>query len=261
MKAPINGKALLSHYNTGMNLEFRKSGLESLREIDSYVINLPSRPDRRHHVVNQISKFQLNSIIIDAVSVEELGIRNFGFLSPPAMACWKSHLKVFEAFLQTNKTSAIIFEDDFQIVKMRSLERHLDNIKFDDFEIVQIGFLVNNFREHTEIFLKNLEFSFFSLVSRLCIKSTFFNARYGDRLRVQRAKNVPFGFVADDLRAGAHAYLISRSAALRIVSEFKDQSILTTDGFLIASNWTRPFRTMRLYKSLVNQIESRSSIR
>ena len=25
------------------------------------------------------------------------------------MACWKSHLKVFEAFLQTNKTSAIIF--------------------------------------------------------------------------------------------------------------------------------------------------------
>ena len=244
-----------------MNLVFRNSRQKLPEEIVSYVINLPSRPDRRQHAMNQISKFRLNSILVDAISVQELGLRHFGFLPPPAMACWKSHMKVLEAFLQTNRASAIIFEDDFQVKNMPALERYLHNVNFEDFEIVQIGFLVNNYRERTEIFLKNLEFSFFSLVSRLCVLSTFFNARYGHKLRVQRARNVPFGFVADDLRAGAHAYLISRPAAMRLVSDFKNQNILTTDGFLIATNWTRPFRTLRLYKSLINQIESPSSIR
>ena len=240
---------------------FRNSRQKLPEEIVSYVINLPSRPDRRQHLVSQTSKFGLNSIVIDAISVQELGLRDLGFLSPPALACWESHMKAFEAFLQTKKSSAIIFEDDFQIKNMSAIDRCLQNVTFEDFVIVQIGVLVNNYRERLEMFLKNLEFLFFTLVSRLCISSAFFDARFGHKLRVQRARNVPFGFVADDLRAGAHAYLISRPAALRIVSDFKNQNILTTDGFLIASNWTRPFRTLRFYKSLVNQIASPSSIR
>lgn len=244
-----------------MNLEFRNSKQDSLREIVSYIINLSSRADRRGHALDQVSTFRLNSILVDAISVQELGPMNLGFLSPPAMACWQSHIKSFEYFLETNNSYACVFEDDFEIKNMPKLERYIKKLKMEDFDIIQVGFLVNNYRERVEILLKNMEFLFFFLLARACLRSSFFSARYENKLRVQRAQKVPIGFVPDDLRAGAHAYLVSRKAALSIVSVYKNQNILTTDGFLIATNWTRPFRTLRLYKSFVDQIQSQSSIR
>jgi GR25 family glycosyltransferase involved in LPS biosynthesis len=244
-----------------MGVEFRNSKQASLKQMRSYIINLSSRPDRRKHALDQVSQFQLNSVILDAISVQDLGLNNLGFLTPPAMACWQSHVKGFETFLQTNYPYAIIFEDDFRINSISALERYLRKVDLEDFDIIQLGFLVNNHRERLDLILKNLEFVVFFLLSRTIARSSHLTARFGNRLRLQRARDVPLGFVPDDLRAGAHAYIISRPAALRIVSEFKEQNILTADGFLLSTNWTRPFRTLRVYRSFVDQINSRSSIR
>jgi GR25 family glycosyltransferase involved in LPS biosynthesis len=244
-----------------MGIEFRNSKQNSLRLIPCYIINLASRTDRKQHVLDQISKFQLNAILLEAVSVDELEPKNLGFLTPPAMACWQSHLKVFESFLQTNEPRVVVFEDDFRIKDLAALERYIRRVNLEDFEIIQIGFLVNSYREQVDILLKNFEFSVFSLLSRVCVRNSFLRARFGSRLRLRRASGVPIGFVPDDLRAGAHAYILSRNAASRITNDFKEQNVLTADGFLIASNWTKPFRTLRLHRSFVDQIESPSSIR
>lgn len=261
MKWLVSHRSKHTKYDSEMGIEFRNSKQNSLTLIVCYIINLASRPDRKKHAFDQVSKFQLNSTFLEAVSVEELGPKNLGFLTPPAMACWQSHIKVFESFLMTNEPCVVIFEDDFRIKDMTVLERLIQRLDLEDFEIVQIGFLVNNFREKIDISLKNFEFVIFSILSRLCVRNSILRARFGDRLRVQRASGVPFGFVPDDLRAGAHAYIISRSAALRIITEFREQNVLTADGFLIASNWTRPFRTLRVHRSFVDQINSPSSIR
>lgn len=261
MKWLVSRRSRHTKYDSEMDIEFRNSKQNSLRSIYCYIINLASRPDRKNHAFDQISKFQLNSSFLQAVSVEELGPKNLGFLTPPAMACWQSHIKVFESFLKTNEPYVAVFEDDFRIKDLNTLDRLIRRVDLGYFEIVQTGFLANNYRERIDIALKNLEFVVFFLLARLCVRNPFLRARFGDRLRVQRASGVPLGFVPDDLRAGAHAYIISRSAAIRIIADFKEQNVLTTDGFLIASNWTKPFRTLRVHKSFVSQIDSPSSIR
>lgn len=261
MKWLVTHRSKHTKYDSEMDIEFRNSKQNSLRLIQSYIINLTSRPDRKKHAIDQVSKFQLNSIFLEAVSVEELGPKNLGFLSPPAFACWQSHIKAFESFLKTEDLRVAVFEDDFRIKDFNTLESLIQRIDLADIGIVQIGFLANNYREKIDIVLKNFEFVFFSLISRMCAHNSFFRVRFGNRLRVQRASGVPFGFVPDDLRAGAHAYIISRPAATRIVADFKEQKALTADGFLIASNWTKPFRTLRVHRSFVGQIDSPSSIR
>jgi GR25 family glycosyltransferase involved in LPS biosynthesis len=244
-----------------MNAEDKSPKRDSLKVSISYVINLSSRPDRRNHALSQISMFGLRSEMIEAISVEDLGAEDFGFLTPPAYACWQSHMKALEYFLASREPFAIVFEDDFQIDNFEALQRSLLKIDLNDFDVIQLGYLVNNLRERLEIFGKNVESIVFQYLGMLINFSRVLNSKYANRLRVKRIYGVPFGFVPDDLRAGAHAYLISRSAAQKIVSNFKMQNILTMDGFLISTNWTRPFRTIRVSRSYISQMKSPSSIR
>ena len=244
-----------------MDLGQKNPQRDSLQLSTFYVINLASRSDRRQHALDQISRFGLNSIFIDAVSVDKLTTDEFGFLTPPAFACWKSHMKAFESFLASGDSMAVILEDDFQIDNFQALQRTLRKLNFENFDVVQIGYLINNYRERLEIFFKNMEFLVFLSLRKIIHLYPTLNSKYARRLRIQRVVDVPIGFVPDDLRAGAHAYIVSRSAAQRILSSFGEQNILTMDGFLISTNWTRPFRTIRVSRSHISQMNSPSSIR
>lgn len=244
-----------------MNLEQKNPQRDSLRLSTFYVINLAARADRRQHALDQISRFGLNSVFIEAVSVDKLTTEEFGFLTAPAFACWQSHMKALESFLASGDSTAVILEDDFHIDNFRALQRSLRKIHLENFEIVQIGYLINSFRERLEIFSKNMEFLLFLSLRKFINLNPTLISRYANRLRLKRTNNVPIGFVADDLRAGAHAYIVSRSAAQRILSNFREQNILTMDGFLISTNWTRPFRTIRVSRSHISQMNSPSSIR
>ena len=128
-------------------------------------------------------------------------------------------------------------------------------------DLIQIGFLNIGIRSRIDTLFANLESLLFYILARLSKRFSWISDSIGDRLRVKRAEDVPWGYVPDDLRAGAHAYLITSKMAETLLKDYRNQNVLTADGFLIATNWTRPFRTLRLKKSLVGQTNSISSIK
>ena len=137
----------------------------------------------------------------------------------------------------------------------------LQKIELTDWDIIQIGFLTHDSKEWISIQLQNVEALLFNFISKVSARLWPENMGLNKKLRVGRARQVPSSFVPDDLRAGAHAYIISERYARIMLNEHSDQRVLTSDGLLIATNWTKPFKTLRLRKSLVRQIASESSIK
>jgi hypothetical protein len=79
-------------------------------------------------------------------------------------------------------------------------------------------------------------------------------------LRIQRLQNVPSGFVSDDVRSGAHAYIVSRNFA-KILISLNEPAFLTVDGLYSALAWDKYFRMIRVRHSLIDQSNSPSSIK
>lgn len=232
-----------------------------IQEMDVFVVNLKSREDRRFHALKESKKYELSVKFVEAVESGSIDPANLGFLTAPALACWKSHLKAFNLVANSKNHMCLILEDDFEFKDFHKIQRILRNIDLKDWDIIQIGFLTHDFKEWISIKLQNLEFLLFALIARLSTKIWLENEGLNKKLRVRRAKNVPLSFVPDDLRAGAHAYIIGEKCARDMIMEHSEQRVLTSDGLLIATNWTKPYKTLRLRKSLVRQISSKSSIK
>jgi len=82
-----------------------------------YVINLPSRADRRAEIGAQLRRIGLSLehprvVLVDAVRPEAAG----GFPSVGARGCFESHLAVLEAGLEAGLESFLIMEDDADFV-------------------------------------------------------------------------------------------------------------------------------------------------
>jgi GR25 family glycosyltransferase involved in LPS biosynthesis len=234
--------------------------VQNVSELPSFIINLADRHDRKKHCDSQIIQNKLNASYVGAVSAESITLNDPTFLSPPQKACWESHMIALEMLFKSVESYGLILEDDFVFLDLNRLNRLLSTIDFSDWDIIQIGFLATGFLERISISLKNIEALFFLGISILVSRNNKLQTLFGSRLRVSRSKNLNFNFIADDLRAGAHAYIISKDTAARILHSVKDQQVLTIDGFFISTNWTRPFRSIRIKRSLVAQIDSRSSI-
>lgn len=243
-----------SAYYYLVNANKLRHNLELLN-IPIYLINLADRPDRLSHALDEAKKHGLSLIVINAVPKEKANVSYSSFLTPAAEACWLSHVKAMDLIASGDSCFAIILEDDFQINNFSRLSKSLLKLQSFDWEIVQLGFLRNGFRDGVDICLANLEALLFHLLSKLG------PSRLHDRLRISRSIDAGWRFVPDDLRAGAHAYLITATTAKKITESFRNQKILTADGFLISTNWTRPFRTFRLSRSVIGQIASPSSIK
>ena len=225
------------------------------------MVNLKSREDRKLHVIQESQKYGLSPKFVEAVDGNSIDPKNLGFLTAPALACWKSHLQVFDLVVTSGNQMCLVLEDDFEFEDFHKVQKVLQKIDLKDWDIIQIGFLTHDFKEWVSIKLQNLESLFFILTARLSLKIWGENEGLNRKLRVKRARNVSLGFVPDDLRAGAHAYIIGERCARSIILEHHEQRVLTSDGLLIATNWTRPYKTLRLRKSLVGQISSESSIK
>lgn len=226
-----------------------------------FVINLKTREDRRKHVLRESEEYGMTVHFVEAIDGSLIEQIDSGFLTTPALACWKSHLKTLQEVAKSSTDTCLVLEDDFEIIDFRKLQRILHKIEVSEWDIVQIGFLTHDFKEWISIKLMNFEascFFFTALISKFVWAE---NLGLNKRLRVARAKTVPINFVPDDLRAGAHAYIISQKCAEDILARHGEQRVLTADGFFIATNWTRPYKTLRLRKSLIRQIDSASSIK
>ena len=232
-----------------------------LGEMPIFVINLKSRGDRRSHALSQSKKYALPIRFIEAVESHSISRSELGFLTAPAVACWKSHLFAFEQIINSGNTVGFVLEDDFEFTDFKKLQKVLDKVQVEDWDIIQVGFLTHDLKDWVLIKIQNIESGLFHVVAKLSLRIWGEGRGLTKKLRVGRSVGVPLKFVPDDLRAGAHAYILSRNCAKVLLDHHHNQRVLTTDGLMIASNWTKPFKTIRLRKSLVRQISSASSIK
>lgn len=208
----------------------------------------------------QTSLIGWNICRIEAINAFDLR-DNSKFLTKGALACWQSHRLAMENLIQSDFNFALILEDDFSIKDFSKLKRLLGDPQiFDNVDVFQIGYLVNDYKERVDLIFRNLENWFFSFISLINFNFLGTTITFRDRVRVKRKFERPINWVADDFRSGAHAYLISRGAAEKIL-KLNHPPFLTTDAFFVSLNSGRAFRVYRRRKSLIGQLMSESSIK
>jgi GR25 family glycosyltransferase involved in LPS biosynthesis len=224
------------------------------------VINLGHRNDRMANAISESSKLNLKLFRIEAVNADDLVITS-SFVTKGALACWESHKLAMRHLLNSPYDFALILEDDFKILDFKAVNRLLDSPRnFQGVDIFQFGFLVNDYKERIDLIFRNLENFLFSILGKINVRIFNYKLSFSNRLRVRRKIDLPFNWVSDDFRAGAHAYLISKEAATRILT-LNEPTFLTTDAFFVALNSAKAFRISRSYQSLIGQIDSPSSIK
>jgi GR25 family glycosyltransferase involved in LPS biosynthesis len=234
-----------------------KSG--QFERLTTYLINLENRPDRLESAIFEAQKVGLQLRQIKATPAT-FNNNSSDLLSPAALACWDSHKRAMEEFLATEDSHCIIAEDDFLISNQKNLAGQIQAIDINDFDFLQIGFLNTGLLDRISRYLTNFESLIFISVAKIISKSSSLSAKYSQRLRVRRSYKVPIQLVADDIRAGAHLYLISRKFA-EIASRLNDPAFLTADGFFMALAWDKHFKMARTRQSHVRQSNSPSSIK
>lgn len=236
------------------------SGINDDQWFTPLLINLGYRVDRMIRSTAEAAKIDCQLIRIDAVDANTLEV-DPDYLTKGALACWESHKLAMLHLIKSPYAFALIFEDDFKIEDYDRFQRLVsDPSIFRNVDIFQFGFLVNDYKERIDLFFRNIENFVFSMLGKLDL--VFFGRKFSfiHRLRVRRKQSLPLDWIADDFRAGAHAYLISKSAATRIL-ELNSPAFLTTDAFFSSLSTGKAFRVYRLRKSIVAQIDSVSSIK
>ena len=230
-----------------------------LSELDSYLINLETRRDRLNSSKLEAKKLGLNLIRVDAFpAIAKPSDGNL--LSGSAHACYESHMKALRLFLSSNSKHCLILEDDFIVENRKRLLATISRIQLSDWDFVQLGFLNTGLRDRFHRLLTNYETAIIRIVETLDRRFLPNRFSVSTRLRIKRIRGVPKGFVPDDIRSGAHAYVISRTMAEKVLL-FNDPVFLTTDGFYSSLAWDKAFRMIRVGKSFINQSDSPSSIK
>lgn len=222
----------------------------------AYVINLDSRSDRWAEVIAQQSQLGLEIQRVPAVSIGSVVVSPF--VTPVIAATWQSHQKALKAFLDTPDEYALIMEDDF--VLSRSWRK--DRLKVGtslNADFLQVGFLITNSFDRVQFILSGTLDCFLKMLRNLAFMSGFLGIKLGQKLLIREQVGIPLTIVCNDIRAGAHAYIVSRNfaeAALRINSP----EFLSADAVYISMGWMRSFKVLRFRRSLIGQSNSESSI-
>lgn len=97
-----------------------------LANIPIYYINLPERPERQAWMEKQFSSLGISAERVSAVTPNDLNADEIDTycnaerppsFAPVELACSKSHLRAWEAFLMTDAEYAVILEDDAVLSK------------------------------------------------------------------------------------------------------------------------------------------------
>ena len=227
--------------------------------LSSFLINLEERTDRLRSAEEEARKLGLRFTRVDAVKGTSIFERE-SLLSPAATACWESHKKVLSLFLESEGNHCLVLEDDFLVISPIGVYRSVEQIQIDDWDFIQLGYVNTGFRDRIQKILTNIETSVFRTLNSLSEIQLFGRLNLGARLRVQRARRVPSRFVPDDIRSGAHAYIISRRLAT-VVLTLNNPAFLTADGFYSSLAWDKSFKMLRVRNSHINQSNSPSSIK
>lgn len=217
-----------------------------------YVINVASQYSRRLSAENEARKFHLVPIFVPAVTPGESKQTRSRFVSPGVRAVWESHMKALQTFLHSDEEFAIIAEDDFQFVDVKTLKDILSSQKTYDYDFIQLGYLQPGIDTRIAVIITNWQQKIFRMVARVTNFSFMENSRARSRMRVRDAQNLPKGMVAYNAQPGAHFYLISRRFA-ELIPLLNDPQFLSIDDFYSSLARMRSFKMSRTRKSLVSQ--------
>jgi GR25 family glycosyltransferase involved in LPS biosynthesis len=222
------------------------------------VINLESRADRREVMSSRLADKNLTYRFIQAVEPKNLNQDRKIFLTETAESVWLSHRKCLEVAASWN-TPTLILEDDAILNFDRSQIEFFSSIMAElEIDFLQVGYLKINLAEGALIQLKN----WYSFFTRTALAANFFNL-FGFK-EVGRAKgqiwrgSLPKNFIVNDVRFGAHSYLITPKFATQILA-LNSPVFLPADDFYVALSRAKSFKMIRLRKSLSQQDASSSS--
>jgi GR25 family glycosyltransferase involved in LPS biosynthesis len=226
---------------------------------NAFLINLDSRRDRFLQATIEAQKINLSLTRISALTPQDLDASELdhSVLTPGALACLKSHQAVWKLISEGDAPFGLVLEDDFKFISKKKFLGYCNITAIENFDILQLGYLRSNFRYWIDINLQNVESVFFIFMGRV---SQAMRLNLETKLRIRRHMHLEFRQVADDFRAGAHAYIISKVAAKELL-KINQSDFVTVDGYLCVIAWTRYLRVIRVSKPVVTQRKSESSIR
>lgn len=224
----------------------------------AFVINLEARKDRWESVESQSSALGVTCVRVNAIEHKELPAGSDDYATPGVTAIWMSHRSAMLEFLESGDKFGLILEDDFLINKdyQKKLKK-LDG--FDEFDFLQLGYLNSSLFEFSRIKISNIVDLMLKILFKVTNFSILRHLSVANKFFVLEQRGVPFWLVQSDVRAGAHAYVISRdfaSAALKMNIPI----FISTDAYFIALGGMRTFKMFRSRKNLVRQSPSPSSV-
>ena len=110
--------AIIINYKNMKNI---KNNINIDKYIDMiYYINLDTREDRKHHIINELSKTNISKDKITRISAT--------YDIKGAIGCSKSHINILKKFIESNYNNCLILEDDFKFVQdTQTINQILEN--------------------------------------------------------------------------------------------------------------------------------------
>lgn len=217
-----------------------------------YIINLDRQPERLKLIDLELRSNGLNYQKISAIDMNNLTSESSDLVTLGVKACWQSHVKTFRLIEQSEEPFALILEDDASILNIENIKNLLSNFDFEEWDLVQLGYISPGIYNSLKQIFKGLESGLFNFLGNLVELSSAFEKRIGSRLRVIEAKNTPKGFIPFDFMPGTHAYVVSKKMASTLI-ELNNPQFLSADDFFSALVRMRSFKSLRIRKSLIAQ--------
>jgi GR25 family glycosyltransferase involved in LPS biosynthesis len=257
--------------------------IETSANLMSYVINLPTRPDRKTNSLKRISGIGQTPQIIAAISGDDVERLNYEGTAPKNVtALWQSHRKVWQNFLATNGDACFVFEDDVQFADGSSkVIASVSRLNFNTFDVLQIGFLPLNSRWNYALsefliysrikilrtLIKNLAklFSYPILKNTRIIKLTKFRRKLMSRkISIEELEEIEQKIdgsvlLLSEFRSGTHAYLVTRRGAQKLF-DYNVPTILGADLALQMLAISKSLRVLRLSSSVAGQDDTPVSV-
>ena len=222
------------------------------------VINVKSNLRRRQKVASHLEQKNISFIFVPAVEpFTTISVAN-DYLTDTAKAVWLSHLKCLKASVSNSKPTLILEDDVLLRIDATSIKTLSDAITKFEIDFIQIGYLKINLADRVSILLRN----FYGFFTRHALAANVFGL-FGFK-EVSRAKDqvwrnsLPKDFIVNDVRYGAHCYLVSPSFAGKMIT-LNDPPFLAADDFYVALSRMKSFKMIRLKKSQCSQDGSKSS--
>lgn len=225
-------------------------------DFQTLVINVRENTSRLTAIGKVLEDYEFQ--VVHAVTPSTLPSEFISNMTPVAVAVWSSHLKCLE-IASTNKVPTLILEDDSELdISQQEIGWICSQMQKHKIAFVQIGFLYLNPVDRCSIAIRNL----YDQVVRHGFSAAMLS-KFGFQ-EVARAKEqawrkpIPNNLVLNDIRYGAHCYLVDPEFA-RKMCQLNNPPFLSADDFYVSLSKMKSFRMTRLRWSRANQSGSPSS--